>query len=104
MVFYLLKLLLILFYAFYPQKYAKDFDLDVEPVHEARVKKILLDMSCLQHNRALIEVKFGILMNLLLKIQNKDFLVEIRLTEIPDRSLMTKFLEYLLNNINTNVS
>lgn len=73
-------------------------------MHEARVKKILLDMSCLQHNRALIEVKFGILMNLLLKIQNKDFLVEIRLTEIPDRSLMTKFLEYLLNNINTNVS
>lgn len=61
-------------------------------------------MSLLVNNHAIIEAKFDILMDLLSKIENKDFLVEIRLIEIPERSLMTRFLEYLLNNIDTNVS
>lgn len=78
--------------------------MDVEPVHEARVKRILIDMSSLGHNQALIKTKFDILMTLISKIKNQNFLVEIRMIEIPERSLMTKFLEYLLNNIDTNVS
>lgn len=83
-------------------KFAKEFDLSMEPLYQARIKKMLLDLNGLHQKQAVFTVNFKNVMEMLSLIQEKDFLMSIRLTEIPDRSSMTTFLEYLLQNIDTN--
>ena len=84
------------------EEYAKSCDLNLAPLHESRVRKTLVDISGLKSAEKL-EAKFAILMKQLEKIEDKDFLVSLRLcNDIPDRSSLTKFLEYLLQNIDTN--
>ena len=43
-------------------------------------------------------------MALLKDVTSSEFLVSIRLSEIPERNFMTKYLEYLIATIDTNVS
>ncbi|XP_070501724.1 kinetochore-associated protein 1 [Chironomus tepperi] len=84
------------------EEYAKNYDLKLAPLHEAQVRKTLLDMSLLKSPEK-IEAKFEILMKQMEKIEDKDFLVSLRLSnDIPDRSCLAKFLEYLQQNIDTN--
>lgn len=78
--------------------------MDIEPVMEARTKRTLMEISSIGGDRKLLEEKFANLMELLENFKGKQFLVDIRLYEIPERTMMTKYLEFLLNNINTNVS
>ncbi|CAG9801568.1 unnamed protein product [Chironomus riparius] len=83
------------------EEYAKGCDLKLAPLHEARVKKTLLDMSLLKTDEK-VEDKFEILMKQLENIEDKDFLVSLRLSsDIPDRSCLTRFLEYLQQSIDT---
>lgn len=83
------------------EEYAKIGELNLAPLHEARVRKTMLDMSTLKSVEK-VEEKFDILMKQLEKIEDKDFLVSLRLShDIPDRSCLTKFLEYLQHNIDT---
>lgn len=83
------------------EEYAKIGDLNLAPLYEARVKKTMLDMSTLKSVEK-VEATFEVLMKQLEKIQNKDFLVSLRLShDIPDRSCLTRFLVYLQQNIDT---
>lgn len=82
--------------------FAKEFDLSMEPLHQARIKKMLLDLNGLHQKQAIFAMNFKNVMEMLSLIEEKDFLMSIRLTEIPDRSSMTTFLEYLLKKIDTN--
>lgn len=84
------------------EAFAKQFDLSLEPLHEARVKKAIMKIQCVKPSSSSFEKVFKALMTLLATIENKKFLVALRRIEIPDRSSMTTFLEYLLENIDTN--
>lgn len=84
------------------ETFAKQFDLDLEQLYQARAKKSLLDLHGIRTASTLFEEKFALLMTQLVAIQSKDYLVSLRLAEIPDRSCMTAFLEYILKNIETN--
>lgn len=84
------------------EKFAKEFDLTMEPLYQARIKKMLLDLNGSHQKPAVFAKNFKNVMEMLSLIEEKDFLMSIRLTEIPDRSSMTTFLEYLLQNIDTN--
>lgn len=84
------------------EEFAKQFELNLEPLHEARVKKSLLNLHGVKPSSPAFETTFNKLMSQLPAIEDKNFLVTLRLSEIPDRSSMTTFLEYLLKNIDTN--
>lgn len=84
------------------ESYAISCGIQLEPLNQARVKKTLMEMSVLRQTDE-IEQKFEILMKQLEKIENKNYLISLRLSsDIPDRSCLTRFLEYLLQNIDTN--
>jgi kinetochore-associated protein 1 len=84
------------------EEYAKSCSLNLAPLHEARVRKTLSDISLLRTAEK-VEAKFEILMKQLEKIEDKDFLISLRLSnDIPDRSCLATFLEYLQQNIDTN--
>lgn len=84
------------------EAFAKQFDLSLEPLHEARVRKSLLMIQQIKPSSPDFEKIFTQLMTQLFLIEDKKFLVGLRLAEIPDRSSMVTFLEYLLKNIDTN--
>lgn len=84
------------------ESYAISCGLSLAPLHESRVKKTLFELSELKKPDE-VEEKFYVLMKQLEKIEDKSFLVSIRLSNnIPDRTCLTKFLEYILQNIETN--
>lgn len=82
--------------------FAKQFNLSLEPLHEAQVKKSLMSLQAIKPSSSLFERTFKELMEQLTTIEDPKFLVSIRANEIPDRGSMTTFLEYLLKSINTN--
>ena len=84
------------------EEFAKQCDLSLEPLHEARVRKSLLSLQRIKPASQAFEVKFKELMRQLTLIESKNFLVTLRLHEIPDRTSMTTFLEFILKNIDTN--
>lgn len=84
------------------EKFAKEYELSLEPLHQARVKKSLINLVNIKTNSPAFEEAFRLLMSQLSVIEDKKFLVTLHLQEIPDRSSMTTFLEYLLANIDTN--
>lgn len=84
------------------EAFAKQFDLSLEPLHEARVKKSLMIIQRLKPSSKEFEKYFDQLMIQLCVIEDKNFLVTLHLAEIPDRSSMMTFLKYLLENIETN--
>lgn len=83
------------------EKFAKSCDLSLEPLYKMKVRKTLVELSSLR-NLELIEEKYNVLMNQLPLVEDRAFLVALRTSTIPDRSCLTKFLEYILKNINTN--
>lgn len=83
--------------------FAKQFDLSLEPLYEARVKKSVLFLQGVKPSSVAFEKKFQELMQQLTQIENKNFLVTLRMLEIPDRTCMTTFLEFILKNIDTNL-
>ncbi|CRL07888.1 CLUMA_CG021025, isoform A [Clunio marinus] len=84
------------------EEHAKEFELSLEPLHEARVRRSLNILKGVKSSSELFSKEFDKLMSHLSLIENKEFLVSIRLNEIPNRSSMTVFLTFLLNNIDTN--
>lgn len=85
------------------EEFAKQAELSMEPLHQARVKKCLSNLKGMKPSSKAFEKAFNELMTRLANVTDKNFLVTIRVNEIPDRSSMTTFLEYLLSNIETNL-
>lgn len=83
------------------EEFAKTCDLSLEPLYKMKVRKTLIELSACR-NLETIEEKFTLLMDQVLKIEDKAFLVSLRTSTIPDRSSLTKFLEHILRSINTN--
>ena len=84
------------------EAFAKEYDLSLEPLHQARVKKSLMNLVQIKPNLPEFDALFKLLMTQLTTITDKKFLVTLHHQEIPDRACMTTFLEYLLTNIDTN--
>lgn len=84
------------------EEFAKQLDLSLEPLYQARVKRSILVLQDLMPSTQLFGSKFKELMNQLSAIENKNFLVTLRLYEIPSRTCMTTFLEFILKAIDTN--
>lgn len=84
------------------EEFAKQFNLNLEPLHEARVKKSLKNLQIYKPTSAKFSQTFSLLLEQLTLITEPKFLVSLRSKEIPDRASMTTFLEYLLKNIDTN--
>ncbi|KAG5678537.1 hypothetical protein PVAND_008204 [Polypedilum vanderplanki] len=84
------------------ESYAKNLGLSLEPLYQARVKKLLIEIS-LEKKSEEIEKKFEILLKQMNLIENKDFMVSLSFSnDIPDRTCLTRFLEYIQQNIDTN--
>lgn len=83
------------------ESYAKTCGLSLEPLYQAQVRKTMISLS---NTKTIdkIEKKFQLLMKQLQLIEDKDFLVSLRLSnDIPNRAHLTQFLEFLLQNIDT---
>lgn len=85
------------------EEFAKQFNLSLQPLHAARIKKSLMNLQGIKLHSTTFDQTFQELMAQLKSVEDSKFLVSLRLTEIPDRSSMTTFLEYLLKNIDTNL-
>jgi kinetochore-associated protein 1 len=83
------------------EDFANTCGLSLEPLHKMKVRKTLAELSA-SRNIEIIDEKFALLMEQVLKIEDKSFLVSLRNSAIPDRSSLTKFLEHILKSINTN--
>ena len=84
------------------EEFAKQFNLSLEPLHEARVKNSLMTLQGVKPSSKSFIKTFQQLMEQLTLIKDSKFLVSLRINEISDRGSMTTFLEYLLKNIDTN--
>lgn len=85
------------------EEFARQSELCLEPLYEAKVTKSLLTLQNMEAASSRFEEAFKEFMGHLTTIEDKKFLVTLRLFEIPDRASMTEFLEYLLANIETNL-
>lgn len=84
------------------EELAKQFELSLEPLHEAKIKRSMMVLDELKPGTKVFEEKFKVLMTQVAQIENKNFLVKLRLIQIPDRNCMTTFLTFILENIDTN--
>lgn len=85
------------------EDFAKQSELSLELLYEAKVKKSLMKLQSMTSASSGLRKTFNELIEHLEKIEDKNFLVTIRFSEIPDRTSMTEFLGYLLSNIDTNL-
>uniref|UniRef100_A0A182K6U4 Uncharacterized protein n=1 Tax=Anopheles christyi TaxID=43041 RepID=A0A182K6U4_9DIPT len=77
------------------EEFAKQFELDVQLVHQARVKQ-LLDGLCSSPNA---ENSFGKLMKVLGDVNDPAFLTSIRDANIVDRNMKKRYLQFLLTKV-----
>jgi kinetochore-associated protein 1 len=82
------------------ENFALSCGLDLEPLHQARVKKLLIEI--MNNKSHFSEDQFNALMKQLTNTKDQKFLVSLKSFGIPDRTSLTQFLEYLLKNIDTN--
>lgn len=83
------------------ESFANTIGLSLEPLHRMKVKRTITELSCVRTSDEM-EKKFHVLLQQLPLIEDKKFLVSLKSSKIPDRTCLTKFLEYILKNINTN--
>lgn len=84
------------------EEFAKQFDLSLEPLHEARVKRSILKLQSLNASSERFDRTFKELMMQMSLVEDKNFLVTLRTIGIPNRTSLTTFVEYLLAHIDTN--
>uniref|UniRef100_A0A182P1L0 Uncharacterized protein n=1 Tax=Anopheles epiroticus TaxID=199890 RepID=A0A182P1L0_9DIPT len=77
------------------EEFAKQFELDVQLVHQARVKQ-LLDRLGTSPNA---EDSFGKLMKVLEDVNDPVFLTSIRDANIADRNMKKRYLQFLLTKV-----
>uniref|UniRef100_A0A1S4H9P0 Uncharacterized protein n=1 Tax=Anopheles gambiae TaxID=7165 RepID=A0A1S4H9P0_ANOGA len=77
------------------EEFAKQFDLDVQLVHQARVKQLLDGLSSSQN----AEESFGRLMKVLGDVNDATFLTSIRDASIADRNMKKRYLQFLLAKV-----
>lgn len=77
------------------EEFAKQFDLDVQLVHQARVKQLLDGLSSSQN----AEESFGRLMKVLGDVNDATFLTSIRDASIADRNMKKRYLQFLLSKV-----
>uniref|UniRef100_A0A182QZ07 Uncharacterized protein n=1 Tax=Anopheles farauti TaxID=69004 RepID=A0A182QZ07_9DIPT len=79
------------------EEFAKQFELDVQLVHQARAKLLLDKLSA----SANVEHTFDKLMKVLADVSDPLFLTAIRDAPIADRSMKKRFLQLLLERVST---
>ncbi|XP_055841706.1 uncharacterized protein LOC129908902 [Episyrphus balteatus] len=79
------------------EEFGKQFELSLQPIYEAKAKKLLLEMSSItEDNMERFEEMFKQLTSLLKLIENKVFFKTIRSYEIPSRRILPLFLDEIL--------
>lgn len=107
------------------QLFAKQFNLSQQPIHEARVRRLLIEIGSIskvsgeahppllasppqfeisfQEKLQLIEEKQAMLLDLVTKMvqdsNNAEFLISLRNTEVTDKEIIQKLLVNLLENV-----
>uniref|UniRef100_A0A1I8Q641 Uncharacterized protein n=1 Tax=Stomoxys calcitrans TaxID=35570 RepID=A0A1I8Q641_STOCA len=82
------------------EDFGRQFELCLQPIYEAKARKMLLEMSTLgDNNPELLNELFKNLMTLLQKIENKEFFRQNRMINLPSRKILEKFLKEVLNHL-----
>ncbi|XP_011293281.1 uncharacterized protein LOC101899752 [Musca domestica] len=82
------------------EDFGRQFELCLQPIYEAKAKKILVEMNSLgDNNPELLNDLFANLMELLHKIENKEFFRQNRMFNIPSRKILEKYLKEVLNHL-----
>ncbi|KAL1404037.1 hypothetical protein pipiens_019096, partial [Culex pipiens pipiens] len=85
------------------EEFAKQFDLSLQPIHQARTKALLADMAASKNASAdELEGMFGQVMEVLNLIEDPSFLMTVRMASIPERNMKRRYLRFLLEKVDTN--
>lgn len=86
------------------EEFGKQFDLSLQPIYEAKAKKILMEMSSItEDNMEQCQKRFEQLSSLLKLVEKKEFFKTIRSYEIPNRKILPIFLEEILMHLDEEV-
>ncbi|XP_023294177.2 uncharacterized protein LOC111677314 [Lucilia cuprina] len=80
--------------------FGTQFELCLQPIYEAKAKKILVEMDSLgENNPDMVNELFMELMKLLQNIQNKDFFRQNRMFNLPTRKTLERYLKEVLTHL-----
>ncbi|XP_058462913.1 uncharacterized protein LOC131437527 [Malaya genurostris] len=83
--------------------FAKQFDLSLQLIHQAKVRHLLAKLASSRHSAAeLLQEMFAKMMEILQMISDPSFLLAIRMFAIPERNIKKQFLQFLLDRIDKN--
>jgi kinetochore-associated protein 1 len=83
------------------EKYAKEFGLSVEPVNQAKVQSLLKNLEQSSSDNETLQTYFDEMMKVMEGIEDKNFFSKLYLNEIPSRSHLSQFLQFILKSIDT---
>ncbi|KAM7360055.1 kinetochore component rough deal isoform 2-T2 [Cochliomyia hominivorax] len=80
--------------------FGTQFELCLQPIYEAKAKKILVEMDSLgENNPDMVNERFIELMKLLQNIENKEFFRQHRMFNLPSRKILEKYLKEILTHL-----
>lgn len=82
------------------EDFAKQFDLSLQCIYQAKVRLLLAQMASSRHvSEGTHQQTFDSLMEILNVIEDPAFFLTIRLASIPDRNMKKRYLQFLLQKI-----
>ncbi|KAJ6638667.1 Kinetochore-associated protein 1 [Pseudolycoriella hygida] len=85
------------------ETFARQLNLSDEPIHEARLRRLLIEIGSIPKETKKFEEKQSLLLDLVKKMvktcKNTKFLISLRCSEVTDKETIRKLLSILLENV-----
>lgn len=104
---YKISFLLCLCFCEFVQDFGKQFELCLQPIYEARAKRILIELcNSNTHNAQSsdLEEKFQMLLKLLGQIESKAFIKNNRMINLSSRQILERYLKEIQKRLDFEVS